>query len=139
LRLGESLAKRYVALLAFEGQYGRIAPSLPDGSSLVPLELLESFWYGTAYVLWKDVWGGRRYLAAGMKGKPIGQMQSSLKELGYYTQKPNGVFDENTAEAVRAFQRDHLLDEDGILGPQTRIVLYQALQRFQMPTLEGAS
>jgi hypothetical protein len=139
LRLGESLTKRYVALLAFEGPYGRIAPSLPDGSSLVPLEVLESFWYGTAHVLWRDVWGGRRYLAKGMKGEPIGRMQSSLKELGYYKQKPSGVFDEKTAAAVRAFQRAHFLDEDGILGPQTRIVLYQALQRFQMPALEGAS
>ena len=139
LRLGESLTKRYVALLAFEGSYGRIAPSLPDGTSLVPLRVLESFWYGTAYVLWRDLWGGRRYLAEGMKGEPVGQMQSSLRELGYYTQKSSGVFDRNTTEAVRAFQRDHFLDEDGILGPQTRIVLYQALQRFQIPTLQGAS
>jgi general secretion pathway protein A len=96
-------------------------------------------WYGTAYVLWKDVWGGTRHLAEGMKGGDIGQLQSSLQELGYYGEKPNGVFDEKTAEAVTAFQRDHLLEEDGILGPQTRIVLYQALKRFQMPTLEGAS
>ena len=139
LRLGEAMTKRYVALLAFEGAYGKIAPPLPDDSSLVPLEVVESLWYGTAYALWKDAWGGRRYLAKGMKGGTVGDLQSSLKDLGYYRQKPSGVFDEKTADAVGAFQRDHFLDEDGILGPQTRIVLYQALKRFQMPTLGGAS
>jgi general secretion pathway protein A len=139
LRLGEALTKRYVALLSVEGDQGRIVPPLSDGSSLVPIGVLESFWYGTAYVLWRDEWGGRRYLAKGMKGEPIGQLQSSLHDLGYYQQAPSGVFDGKTAEAVRTFQRDHLLDDDGILGPQTRIVLYQKLKRFPMPTLEGAS
>lgn len=138
LRMGETMTKRYLALLAFEGAYARIAPPLPDGSSLLSLDVLESLWYGTAYALWRDVWGGRPYLAKGMKGGTIGDLQSSLKELGYYNQKPSGVFDEKTADAVGAFQRDHFLDEDGILGPQTRIVLYQALKRFQMPTLGGA-
>jgi general secretion pathway protein A len=138
LRLGEALTKRYVALLAFEGTNAEIAPPLPTGSSLLPLEVLESYWYGTAYVIWKDVWGGRRYLAKGMKGETVERLQSSLKDLGYYKRKPNGVFDGKTADAVRAFQKDHFLDEDGILGPQTRIVLFQTLQRFQMPMLEGA-
>ena len=138
LRLGNTMTKRYVAFLAFEGAYARIAPPLPDGSSLVSLEVLESLWYGTAYVLWRDVWGGRTYLTKGMKGGTVGDLQSSLKDLGYYRQKPSGVFDGETEDAVRAFQRDHFLDEDGILGPQTRIVLYQALKGFQMPTLGGA-
>ncbi len=135
LRLGESMTKRYIALLAFEGDNGRISPPLPDGSSLVPWAVLEPLWYGTAYVLWRDVWGGRRYLAKGMKGGTVGQLQSSLKDLGYFNQKPSGVYDEKTMKAVSAFQKDHFLDEDGILGPQTRIVLYQALKKMQMPTL----
>jgi peptidoglycan hydrolase-like protein with peptidoglycan-binding domain len=104
----------------------------------VPLTVLEPLWYGTAYALWRDVWGGRRYLAKGMKGGTVGDLQSSLKDLGYYGQKPSGVYDQKTADAVGAFQKDHFLDEDGILGPQTRIVLYQALKRIQMPTLGGA-
>jgi len=138
MRLGETMTKRYVALLAFEGDYGKIAPPLPDGTALVPLDVLEPLWFGTAYALWRDAWGGRRYLTTGMKGGIVEDLQSSLKDLGYYRQKPSGVFDTKTAEAVGAFQRDHFLDEDGILGPQTRIVLYQALKRFEMPTLGGA-
>jgi len=139
LWLGESLAKRYVGLLSFEGAYGRIAPPLPDGSSLVPVGVLESSWHGTAFVLWRDAWGGRRFLARGMTGPSVSKMQSSLRELGYFKQTPSGVFDGNTSEAVRAFQRDHFLDEDGILGPQTRIVLARALRLIRMPTLEGES
>jgi general secretion pathway protein A len=138
LRLGEALTKRYVALLAIDGTNVEITPALPTGSSLLPLDVLESYWYGTAYVLWKDVWGGRTYLAKGMKGDAVKQLQASLKDLGYYERKPSGLFDRKTADAVRAFQKDHFLDEDGILGPQTRIVLYQTLQRFQMPVLEEA-
>jgi general secretion pathway protein A len=139
LRLDKNMTKRYVALLAFEGGSARIAPPLRDGTSLVPLGVLEPLWYGTAYVLWRDEWGEKRYLAEGMKGGTIAQMQSSLRDLGYYSSEPSGVFDPKTAEALMAFQRDHLLEEDGILGPQTRIVLYQASKRYKMPTLDGAS
>ncbi len=135
LRLGETMTKRYVALLNFEGDGCRISPPLPDGASFVPWSVLEPLWYGTAYVVWRDVWGGRRYLAKGMKGGTVGELQSSLKDLGYFDEQPSGVFDDRTMEAVSNFQRDHFLDEDGILGPQTRIVLYQALKRLQMPTL----
>ena len=55
--------------------------------------------------------------------------------MDYYRQRPDGVFDAFTLNAVKAFQQDHFLEEDGILGPESKIVLSQALQYFDMPQL----
>ncbi len=139
LRVGNRMEKRYLALLGFEGHAARIAPPLADGRDLVPVDLLESFWYGTAYVLWKDLWGGQKMFAEGARGEAVRWLQTSLRDLGYFRGKVTGVFDGETAEAVRKLQRDHYLDEDGILGPQTKIVLYRLVNGYPMPGLTGGS
>ncbi len=66
-------------------------------------------------------------------------LQASLRSLGYLDVEVTGAFDNHTVEALQAFQNDHYLDEDGILGPQTKIVLYQALAHFKMPRLAGGA
>ncbi len=131
----DTLSKRYVALVAFEGSYARISPALLNGSSLVPISLLEEFWSGSAYLLWKDLLGKGSILMEGVQGEVVSNLQEVLKELDYYYKNPTGIFDEDTTEAVRTFQQDYSLDIDGILGSETKIVLFQVLNRFNMPPL----
>jgi peptidoglycan hydrolase-like protein with peptidoglycan-binding domain len=59
-------------------------------------------------------------LRLGESGTPIRQLQSRLKDLGFYTGSITGVFDEATEEAVRRFQRSQGIDDDGIVGPTTQ-------------------
>ena len=40
-----------------------------------------------------------------------------------------------TEQAVRDFQARHQLQSDGLVGPLTKIVLFQETGRVQMPTL----
>jgi putative secretion ATPase (PEP-CTERM system associated) len=135
LNLGDRFGRRYVALLALDGADAEIAPSLQDGSVRVSASLLEEFWYGTAYVLWKDWAGGQGVVGPGSGGEAVDWLQSALQSLGYHTAKSTGMFDTQTAQAVRGFQRDHNLEEDGLLGPQTKICLFQALKQYEMPRL----
>ena len=51
-------------------------------------------------------------------------MQTSLKELGYYQGKLDGIYGTGTENAVRAFQKKAGLTVDGIAGPKTLGVLY---------------
>jgi len=53
-------------------------------------------------------------------------LQYALKILGYYTQKLDGGYGENTVEAVKAFQRDFNLSADGDAGKATLPLLYTA-------------
>ena len=76
-----------------------------------------------------------RSLIKGTRGGWVPWLQGCLKNLGYYNGTISGVYDALTEKAVQSFQKAHYLEEDGVLGPQTKIVLYHALKVYPMPTL----
>ena len=63
-------------------------------------------------------------MRSGDKGQTVSDLQSRLQALGYYSGKIDGDFGSGTAAAVRAFQRQHGLSDDGIAGPRTLAALY---------------
>lgn len=50
------------------------------------------------------------------EGNSVTLLQQLLAENGFYTSSPTGQFDTRTRDAVMAFQRQHGLDADGIVG-----------------------
>ena len=65
-------------------------------------------------------------LRNGMTGQSVKDLQSRLYTLGYYTAGIDGQYGAATREAVQAFQRRNGLDADGIVGAETRSVLFSA-------------
>ena len=63
-------------------------------------------------------------LRKGSKGAAVSQLQTALKELGFYTMKVDGKYGKGTVAAVKAFQRKNGLHADGIAGPKTLGKLY---------------
>lgn len=63
----------------------------------------------------------------GSRGQEVINIQTRLKQWGYYTGKVDGIYGNLTVEAVKYFQRMHGLVPDGIAGPQT-------LQKIGLPT-----
>lgn len=61
-----------------------------------------------------------------MAGPAVLQVQQMLNQLGYAPGKLDGQYGDATAGAVRAFQRDHHLEVDGVVGAKTRAVLAAA-------------
>lgn len=53
----------------------------------------------------------------------VRQIQSHLRQQGYYDNKPNGEWDEDTADAVQQFQEENGLQPTGQLDGRTIIVL----------------
>jgi len=52
-------------------------------------------------------------------GDDVSVLQERLLELGYDAGRPDGLFGDRTAEALRGFQRDYGLRADGTCGPET--------------------
>ena len=63
-------------------------------------------------------------LKYGSKGEEVRILQLRLAELGYLTGEADGIYGDDTREAVRAFQRRNGLSVDGIAGKQTQTRLY---------------
>jgi len=71
----------------------------------------------------------------GAQGKDVREMQGRLKYLGFYTGKVDGVFGWRTYWALRNFQYEFGLKVDGVLGPKTKLKLYNATKNWR-PTAE---
>jgi len=63
-------------------------------------------------------------LKEGSKNDTVRQMQTALKNLGYYGGTVTGNFGPLTGEAVKAFQKANNLKADGVAGPATLSVLF---------------
>jgi peptidoglycan hydrolase-like protein with peptidoglycan-binding domain len=65
-------------------------------------------------------------LKKGLKGEAVTRLQDGLLQLGYDPGPVDGVFGSRTQSAVKQFQRDSSLADDGIVGPKTWAALEEA-------------
>ena len=78
------------------------------------------------------------YLSRGDRGPGVEAIQIALNYLGYVVGPVDGIFGEQTQEAVRKFQMDMGIGNDGIVGPQTlRAIDEQLRQRGGSLTYMG--
>lgn len=54
-----------------------------------------------------------------MVGDDVAQLQTHLQELGFYAHRVDGHYGERTYQAVKNYQLNYGLNEDGIAGPDT--------------------
>ncbi len=55
----------------------------------------------------------------GSSGETVKQIQTRLKNWGYYSYAVDGIYGSRTTAAVKKFQKNNGLEEDGIAGPAT--------------------
>jgi len=101
----------YNALRAAEGI--EITPPACSGGSSAPLDALL---------------GGTRVLRRGSSGNDVSELQGFLNLQNYEAGPVDGAFGNLTARAVRAFQQDHELSADGVVGSATRAAIRQIAQ-----------
>lgn len=59
----------------------------------------------------------------GSNGEEVKQIQTKLRDWGYYKGSVDGIYGSGTYEAVKAFQKSNGLTADGIAGSQTLAAL----------------
>jgi len=70
------------------------------------------------------------HLMKGMSDPDVEKVQMILNEMGYLVD-PTGFYGELTLRNVLRFQKDFGLKTDGIVGPQTRALLFQMADRYE--------
>lgn len=73
-----------------------------------------------------------RTLSKGSEGTDVMEIQSLLKKIGYEIYYIDGIFGSETERAVKEFQKQTGLTQDGIIGPAT----YAKLEPLLMGTFE---
>lgn len=63
-------------------------------------------------------------LKPGDENQYVTDLQNRLRELGYLSNKADGVYGDATVEAVKAFQKANGIEADGLAGGETQRYLY---------------
>lgn len=66
-------------------------------------------------------------------GDDVRDLQEKLNSLGFSAGKHDGIFGAQTADAIREFQRNLAIGEDGIVGPET----VEAFERLRLALRQG--
>ncbi len=80
----------------------------------------------------------RTFLRVGDTGAQVREVQRRLRALNYYRGPINGFYDRTTEDAVIRFQRSNAITQTGIVGPTTRIYLFNA-QSSAAPQTDSVS
>ncbi|WP_413167155.1 peptidoglycan-binding protein [Capilliphycus salinus ALCB114379] len=70
----------------------------------------------------------RSFVSVGDTGFEVRKVQQRLRELNYYRGPINGFFDRTTQDAVVRFQRAYGISTTGVVGPTTRIYMFNSAQ-----------
>jgi len=134
LILPGTLGKRFISLVGMEEGQLLIDPPIGGRKSFSFTEL-EKHWSGQGFLLWRDFLDLLPTLSAESRGEQIKRLQGLLKEAGVYHKSFTGLYDSDTLLAIKQFQLSKGIEQDGIVGGQTLMVLYQSVDRFGAPKL----
>ena len=128
------LEENWMAVLAIENGDVRVSSGTDAPENLAIEEFKTIFSREVAYV-WLDYQPGATPLRARSGGAAVWELQNGLQTLGLLDREPTGVYDATTIEVVSKIQRATGLLVDGIVGPQTRMVLGNWLQEYPVRVL----
>ena len=134
LAMPEVSGKRFLLLVGIENEKLLIDPPIAGRKSFSFGEL-DKYWSGYGYLLWKDPLNFPTRISPGAKGDRIKRLQELLKEAGTYRGPLTGIYDKDTLSAVKEFQSSRGIEQDGIVGAQTLMLLYRSAGEFELPKL----
>ncbi len=94
---------------------------------------LSKYWTGIFYIIWKNFYNYSGIIPINTTRDSILTLKMHLREIGYRDIVMSPFYDEPTKNAVTDIQKKYGLIEDGIVGPLTRIVLYNESRDFNIP------
>ena len=91
----------------------------------IPISEIDRYWYGQYLLLWKPLSSKQRVLRRGTRGEAVVWLRNILARYHGEPKLANGkdLFDRELEIQVKAFQRDHQLKLDGVVGRLTFIQL----------------
>ncbi len=128
---------RFMALVGFEGDEIRLSDG-DDTFSVAPA-LLTELWNGVAHIFWKDYFNYTGVIPISSPGEVILSLKVHLKAKGFPIQEMTAAYDTTTRLAVETIQARNGLYVDGMVGPMTKIVLYNEDPSLNSPRLAGGS
>jgi general secretion pathway protein A len=127
-------AEHQVVLLELDEKRARIAA----GDAVLDADLLDlgHHWLGEFLVLWHPPVANARLIRPGLRGPEVPWLRTAIAAvMNTPTSVKSDLYDAALRSAVEAFQRDHHLTVDGIVGQETLLLLDGLAPKAHTPTL----
>lgn len=110
-----------------------------DGTRDVDGKRLRDLWTGRFRVIWRSD-AGVRLIRPGSVGSAVVWLRTRLMQIDgknpdQQVGKPSPIYDDALGKRLKAFQKSHDLDADGIAGPRTQMMLNGAVPSPGSPSL----
>ncbi len=92
-----------------------------------------------AFIIWKNFYEYAGIIPLANNGEDIVTLKMQLKRLGFPIEEMDASYDMPTRQAVEALQARHGLDVDGMVGPLTKIAIYNEDRSLDLPRLAEIS
>jgi general secretion pathway protein A len=129
---------RLLAVTAVGKDSFRVMPAIPGYPNISHKEMGE-LWTGRGRIIWKNHRNIPTTLTPGATGENILELQNLLVSAALFREKPDGIFNESTIRALKAFQTANGIDADGQPGEQTLLLLYRNDPKFAVPRLSSST
>ncbi len=87
------------------------------------------------FVAWKDNFGYERVISDISSGESILSLKLLLSEIGFSLVDQTPVYDDPVKQAIQQIQKKYGLEVDGLVGPLTKIVLFNEKKQNAVPYL----
>jgi general secretion pathway protein A len=96
-------------------------------------DALKAYCTGTVYVPWKNFFAYKGTIPLTASGESVIMLKMHLQDIGFNSIEINPLYDDHTKTAVKQIQQKNGLRPDGIVGPLTKIVLYNEKTSLNIP------
>jgi len=100
---------------------------------------LPVYWTGGTHVVWKNFFNYAGTIPLNAPNDSILTLKIHLREIGFDTIDISSDYDEDTLFTIMTIQKKHGLPVDGIVGPLTKIALYNEMETLSIPRIVTAS
>ena len=102
---------------------------------MVTKDTVLKYWSGEAYILWKNFLNLQGLITPLSHGDDVKILKKILHQLGYSKLDMTGNYDKQALEVVKHLQKKNGVKADGLVGPLTKIILYNESLSFVKPSL----
>ena len=126
---------KYLAVANIDTEKIYFFAGAPGQTISVDKDIFLQYWSGEAYIVWKNFKNLNWVLSQGSKGNDVITLKKLMLRLGYSSIIITDSYDNDTVQLIKAVQAKYALHVDGIVGPFTKIALYNESSEFIKPSL----
>jgi len=137
--IGDRLGPYFLTLSRIREEALTFETGTADGAIEVSLEDVERFWTGFVYIPWNNFFEYEGVTPLSGDEKDIRTLKEILGNAGYHHLSPDAVYDPETRSVVKEIQQRYGIPVDGLVGPLTKMALYNELPELGIPHIREDS